>query len=434
MASDLKFLKEAQDQMLAHITLLCDNLSNVVKDFNGNIKENILKFTKDIELKQKKDEDKFNVQKSDLDRVKSELSNKKFEEKNFTNVSMLKKQDKQISEKDNKIRELESKLKYMEKEMNTFKQQALEVHVKVPINNIDQQEISDIINSVADKTPTEIEDIDNNTTSIQKKSKGKIQKKDIVEEKPIPVVNIPEEIVEETVNKSKVKITRAKKLTKAEQDLENERIRLEREAEEEERIRIAQEAVRLSNRVDQEAERLRLEREIENDIEEDVNDDDENITIDEDCDNTDDAGNADAELEEQRLLEEEAERLQKEAEAEAEAERLRIEAEAEEAAKKNKKTIKKVEPKKVEIIKKNDKKTVKETPVAVQQSDKDDDNMVVKYPDQIPSSVEDVETLEYNSELLYIDKQNNVYQITDDDDIGIFLGVYNHKTKIIMTI
>jgi hypothetical protein len=43
-----------------------------------------------------------------------------------------------------------------------------------------------------------------------------------------------------------------------------------------------------------------------------------------------------------------------------------------------------------------------------------------------------VETLEYNNELFYIDTKNNVYQMTDDEDIGIFLGVYNIKTKTLI--
>ena len=57
----------------------------------------------------------------------------------------------------------------------------------------------------------------------------------------------------------------------------------------------------------------------------------------------------------------------------------------------------------------------------------------VKYPDIIPN-IEDVEVLELNKNDYYMDKLNNVFQMTVDQDIGIFIGVYNKDSKNIMFI
>ena len=47
-----------------------------------------------------------------------------------------------------------------------------------------------------------------------------------------------------------------------------------------------------------------------------------------------------------------------------------------------------------------------------------------RYPDIVPTSIDDVEILELEKDY-YMDKFNNVYQITEDDEIGIFLGVHD---------
>jgi hypothetical protein len=49
-------------------------------------------------------------------------------------------------------------------------------------------------------------------------------------------------------------------------------------------------------------------------------------------------------------------------------------------------------------------------------------------------NIEDVEVLELNNNEYYMDKFNNVFQMTISQDIGIFIGVYDKKIKDIMYI
>jgi hypothetical protein len=56
--------------------------------------------------------------------------------------------------------------------------------------------------------------------------------------------------------------------------------------------------------------------------------------------------------------------------------------------------------------------------------DNKEDVIEVKYPETI-ADISDIDILEVNNKNYFIDKQNNIYQITDDQDIGIFLGVYD---------
>ena len=48
--------------------------------------------------------------------------------------------------------------------------------------------------------------------------------------------------------------------------------------------------------------------------------------------------------------------------------------------------------------------------------------------------MDDVEVLEFNNNDYYMDKLNNVFQITLEQDIGVFIGVFNKDTKEIMYI
>ena len=56
----------------------------------------------------------------------------------------------------------------------------------------------------------------------------------------------------------------------------------------------------------------------------------------------------------------------------------------------------------------------------------------VKYPDTIPD-LDSVNILEFNGVDYYLDeKTNNVFQITSDEDIGTFIGVYDKDNKKIL--
>ena len=88
--------------------------------------------------------------------------------------------------------------------------------------------------------------------------------------------------------------------------------------------------------------------------------------------------------------------------------------------------IKPIEEKK---SKKKDSNKVKKEKIVKQDNieislDNKEDVIEVKYPDTI-ADISDIDILEINNKNYFIDKQNNIYQITDDQDIGIFLGVYD---------
>ena len=55
----------------------------------------------------------------------------------------------------------------------------------------------------------------------------------------------------------------------------------------------------------------------------------------------------------------------------------------------------------------------------------------VKYPDII-ADINDIEIFELNNVDYFMDKKNNIYQITEDQDIGIFLGVYDKTNNQII--
>ena len=57
--------------------------------------------------------------------------------------------------------------------------------------------------------------------------------------------------------------------------------------------------------------------------------------------------------------------------------------------------------------------------------------IIVKCPNELPN-INDIDILELDKEY-FIDKKNNVYQMTDEQDIGQFLGIYDEKNnKIIL--
>ena len=55
----------------------------------------------------------------------------------------------------------------------------------------------------------------------------------------------------------------------------------------------------------------------------------------------------------------------------------------------------------------------------------------VKYPDII-ADINDIDIFELNNVDYFMDKKNNIYQITEDQDIGIFLGVYDKTNNQII--
>ena len=60
-------------------------------------------------------------QEEELNKLRDELKNKNFDETNFTSVSVIKNQDKQIYELNNTIKNLENRIKYLELKNNVNK-------------------------------------------------------------------------------------------------------------------------------------------------------------------------------------------------------------------------------------------------------------------------------------------------------------------------
>ena len=137
---------------------LMENLSGLFSDFKSNIRDNITVFLTDISDKWKTIVTKFDEEHRELERIRGELNVKKFEESNFTNVSVIKNQDKQIRENSNRVKELESKLKFLEKENQTLKlsnpKPIVSQQIKLTeLDDADIKDISNIIKTVANDTP-----------------------------------------------------------------------------------------------------------------------------------------------------------------------------------------------------------------------------------------------------------------------------------------
>ena len=83
------------------------------------------------------------------------------------------------------------------------------------------------------------------------------------------------------------------------------------------------------------------------------------------------------------------------------------------------------------IKKENNKSSKKETKVEKIIEIPIEIPIVVKYPDSLPT-LNDVEVLEFKKTDYYMDKLNNVFQMTPDEDLGMFIGVYNKNKNEIL--
>ena len=399
-------MTEYRDMLITKIDESKDKLNSLVSEINSDLKACVLQFTETINNKIKTLETNFSKQTDELEKLKKDLSDKKFDENNYMNVSITMNLAKQIKERDLRIKELEQRIKYNDESKSSINNES-------KVETTQENQVTEPI-IVPEKK----------STKISIKSKTAINDKSTSEPISEPIVElIVEPIVEE---KPKKKIT-IKKQTKAEIAKEEARLaeaETSRLAEEASRIAkessiLAEEAVRLAEEEAQRKEAVRLAEE------------EKAIRLAEEEAQRKEAVRLAEEEKAIRLAEEEkAMRLAEEEKA------VRL---AEEEAQR------KEEPKVVAKKKATEKATEKVTEKASEKSktkekskekSKEKTNDIpekVEYPSDIPN-IEDVEVLEYKNNDYYMDKLNNVFQMTNEQDIGIFIGVYNKTTKDLMYI
>ena len=96
-------------------------ISTISSTFIDEINKFITTFTSTIKNQFEDVETKMKAQELEINKLKEELNSKKYEEKNYSSVSVIKNQDKQIHELNNTIKTLESRLKYLEQRANSSK-------------------------------------------------------------------------------------------------------------------------------------------------------------------------------------------------------------------------------------------------------------------------------------------------------------------------
>ena len=228
--SEITFLVDARETLIKKLDETQLILQTNIAETGMELKTLVNDITELFEKKLRLIECKYNKQSDELDKIKNELNTKKFDEKNFNNVSWIKNQDMQIKERDNKIRELEGRIKFLETKANTNIKAAVPVVVEPvaePKSVIENEPIAE-----DEPKPIVVEEIKAKGKAVSKKepkvtAKKPIKVKKNIEEEPVvePVVEPVEEVnevrgaealvVEQVVEpKSKVKVS-VKKETKA---------------------------------------------------------------------------------------------------------------------------------------------------------------------------------------------------------------------------
>lgn len=370
--SDIKFINEYYELLINKIDESNNRINGFVDDISNELKDCVSQFTENISGKLKIIEYKFNRQSDELDRIKKELEAKKFDEKNFMNVSITMNQAKQIKERDLKIKELEQRIKFIEGKhaasliVSANAPNKAELLSK-PLEVIQEEEVV-VSNSVEEPAIQVAADVPvvpvvpatkPKRAPVKKKieiKKGKaIEEETVVvsiEEEPVVVVE-PVHVVEPVIVVEKPKVKgKAKKPTKAE---EAKRLADAKLAEAEAALAVEEEVV----------EEVVFPVVVEQVVEEKIV-----LPVVEKVSAV------------EKIIEEEV-----------------------------------IEVKITKTEEKADKKA--------------DNNINIKYPDIIPN-LSDVEVLEYNNNDYYIDTLNNVFQMTADEDIGLFMGIYDRENHNII--
>ena len=93
-------------------------INTISSTFSNEVIKFIQTFTTTIKQQFEDVDKKVKEQSNEINMLKDELKNKKFDENNYTSVSVIKNQDKQIYELTNTIKTLENRIKYLELKNN----------------------------------------------------------------------------------------------------------------------------------------------------------------------------------------------------------------------------------------------------------------------------------------------------------------------------
>ena len=159
--SEIKFVQENQDLLVAKIDELQNKLTVIVGDFTEDMRITVRDFNDKVNKKLKGIEARFLTIQEENEELKKQVSQNKFEESNFNKVSIQIQLAKQITEKDLKIKELESRIRYLESANTNTTTTKLVESVSAPVS------IPDEGNHNAN--PVEPEPIKPKTTKIIKK-------------------------------------------------------------------------------------------------------------------------------------------------------------------------------------------------------------------------------------------------------------------------
>lgn len=172
---DKSFFENISSKLDENIGSVCESLSKYKTDiqnelnlFNENINGKIVQLYDIIEERQKTIED-----------LKTELSKHQFEEKNFNNVSIIKTQDKEISNLKSQLNILERKYSILEKKYKGLEEQSNK-EVNISDNFTNTEEVLPEQEPIPEPTP---EPITEETQSSKKQSKAKKEKKPPKEKK-----------------------------------------------------------------------------------------------------------------------------------------------------------------------------------------------------------------------------------------------------------
>ena len=376
--SEITFLVDARETLLKKLDETQLILQTNIAETGGELKLLVNDITELFEKKLRLIENKYNKQSDELYLIKNELKTKKFDESNFNNVSWIKNQDMQIKERDNKIRELEGRIKFLETKANTN----IKAIVPLPI-------VEHIVEPVVEAEP-------------------------IAEDEPKPIV------VEEIKAKSKASAKKEPKVTT------KKPIKVKKNIE----VELVVEEPVIENIVESVVEPI-----VEPVIEQ-VDEPKSKVKV--------------SVKKEPKVTNKKPIKLKKNIEAELVAEPV-VESESVVEPKPVVEPV--VEPTNETIIKKEFQvienitdKINKMTEAITKKKDKESEvsapilkNVVGKGARGaealvLAPDIKDLDLLELDDINYYKDKNDNVYQMTEDEDIGIFLGVYDISSNKIITI
>ena len=460
--TEIKILKDHHELLITKFNDLHDKLNGFISSFKEDICNSVNEFNNSIHKKLKTIEHNFNKIQEENNLLKNEISKNKFEEKNFNDVSMLRNLSKQISEKDIKIKELENRLKHndkdkhndkhndkdakimeLEKHITELKQQMQNLNTSttsqndiinntIPDRNIilDNYAISDTISNTITDTTLHKDIInyvtpDTNTITTTTTTTDTIQHKDTktdITHSEISVEKI-KKIRNPRINK---KITN----TETEEQFNIPKIENgENKTSIKKIVKKSSNANIISNSNDVGDEKLKLEikpDELELAVQNmQQQSPDTNTNIDNSKCNTVE--------------------IQKNKKDTGKAKITTVKTKASTSAKKDKSceaiipTIDKVIPTSEKVIPTSEKviptseKVIPTSEKVISNIEEEkSSNIIVKYPDVIPDYSQ-IDLIEIDDVGYYKDiRNNNIYQITQDESIGMFIGIYDTLTKKII--